>query len=101
VATWARQVSEEERQREAMQAQAKNNALGWREKGNAAFKAGDFAAAERLYSSGLRHLPSAVLFANRAQVGLPAARSSSSSVRSQVAWCLWTRRGPASVSASG
>ena len=74
MATRARQVSQEERQREAMQAQAKNNALGWREKGNAAFKLGDFAAAERLYSSGLRHLPSAVLFANRAQVRLPAAR---------------------------
>lgn len=105
MATRARQVSEEERQREAVQAQAKNNALGWREKGNAAFKSGDFAAAERLYSSGLRHLPSAVLFANRAQVRLPAAHRGSSSVHLRVGRMSRRagvhRRSPACVVASG
>mmetsp|Transcript_19323 Transcript_19323/g.37317 ORF Transcript_19323/g.37317 Transcript_19323/m.37317 type:complete len:949 (-) Transcript_19323:160-3006(-) len=64
------EVSEEERQQEAIQKQARSNALSYKEKGNDLFKKGDYAGADKAYSSGLRHFPTATLFANRAQARL-------------------------------
>ena len=52
------------------------SADGWRERGNAAFKAGDFRQAEAHYSASLRVAHTAAAFANRAmtrlKLGLPA-----------------------------
>ncbi|GHP12173.1 RNA polymerase II-associated protein 3 [Pycnococcus provasolii] len=63
-------VTEEERRREAARAQAATNAAVARDEGNALYKKQLYEKADERYTHGLRNLPSAVLFANRAQTRL-------------------------------
>ena len=63
-------VTEEERRREAARAQAATNAAVARDEGNASYKKQLYEKADERYTHGLRNLPSAALFANRAQTRL-------------------------------
>eukprot|EP00854_Cymbomonas_tetramitiformis_P019132 gene19132-22876_t len=63
-------IDHEDQEKNDIRQKASSNAFDLREKGNEAIKQGHHVTAVRNYTSAIRHLPSAVLFSNRAQAFL-------------------------------